>query len=148
MELYEICTPEPLSFEYEGIVYYERWVTIKEFSDYCVSDFGRIKSLKSGKVLRQRKFKKGYMAIDLRLNEVRYTRYVHKLVALHFIDNPLNKPQVNHKRSIRHFNFYLGLEWVTNQENVQHGWDNGRVGWKSKRPSERFIASLKMKVTL
>lgn len=133
MEWYKIFSKEKLKCVFEDEPYTERWVYVDLFPDYMISDFGRVKSIRRNIILRQRKFKKGYMAIDLRLNEVRHTKYVHILGASAFVENQFNKPQVNHNDRIRGNNFFKNLTWVTNQENVQHGWDNGRIGWKKQR---------------
>lgn len=42
---------------------------------------------------------------------------------MHFIPNPQNKEQVNHKDGNRGNDFVENLEWVTQSENIQHSYD-------------------------
>ena len=51
---------------------------------------------------------------------------VHRLVATAFIPNPDNKPEVNHKDSVRYNNQVDNLEWVTGSENQMHSVRQGR----------------------
>ena len=50
---------------------------------------------------------------------------VYRLVALAWIPNPQNKPQVNHIDGVRDNNHYQNLEWCTNQENMNHAYAAG-----------------------
>lgn len=46
-----------------------------------------------------------------------------RLVAIHFIPNPENKEQVNHKDGDRSNDYFENLEWATQSENIQHSYD-------------------------
>ncbi len=64
---------------------------------------------------------KGYLRVDLRTDDdKRKVGIVHRLVAIAFIPNPENKPQVNHIDANKINNHANNLEWVTNQENHNH----------------------------
>jgi hypothetical protein len=54
-------------------------------------------------------------------------KYVHRLVAQAFIENPNNLPQVNHKDFDKSNNSVENLEWVSKADNIQHSHDNGRM---------------------
>lgn len=52
---------------------------------------------------------------------------VHRLVALTYIENPDNLPEVNHKDLDKSNNNDWNLEWVTKSQNIQHAWDNNDI---------------------
>lgn len=63
---------------------------------------------------------KGYKLVCLTVNKVRKNKYIHRLMAEHFIDNPDNKPLVNHIDGNKSNNTISNLEWCTLSENMQH----------------------------
>lgn len=93
---------------------------------YLVSNMGRIYSLpgksntnKHGKFLSPGKRGKGYAGVVLR--KISPTSIsVHRIVAKHFIENPNNYLQVNHKNGIKTDNRVENLEWISNSENMLH----------------------------
>ncbi len=97
------------------------WLGEVEF-DYFVSTLGRVKNLK-GKILKPypRGNHKGvYLCVALYRNGERTIIDVQRLVAMHFLPNPHQKPEVNHL-NLNHFdNRLINLEWCTRQENVAH----------------------------
>jgi hypothetical protein len=97
----------------------ENWKVLDN-SIYAVSDLGRIKNIKTGRILKQHKNKKGYQRIRLVFNDrSKKGFFVHRLVAYYFHVNGVGD-FVNHKNGIRDDNNILNLEWVTATENVNH----------------------------
>lgn len=69
--------------------------------------------------------KNGYKAYKLTLpNGKQKMCYAHRLVALAFIDNPKNKPMVNHIDGNKLNNYIDNLEWCTASENAIHALNN------------------------
>jgi hypothetical protein len=69
--------------------------------------------------------KKGYKYLYLSWSHTGKVKwFIHRLVAVHFIENPDKKHQVNHIDGNKLNNNYLNLEWCTNDENCKHAVDN------------------------
>jgi hypothetical protein len=88
---------------------------------YTISESGSVKN-NNGKLLKPAKCHsgKGYYQVVLSKNGFTKTYSLHRLVAMCFIPNPDNKPQVNHKDGNKFNNHYTNLEWVTAKENLIH----------------------------
>lgn len=66
----------------------------------------------------------GYKEVALTKNGKTKTLLLHRLIALHFIDNPKNYPCVNHKNGIKTDNRLENLEWCTRSQNTKHAYEN------------------------
>ena len=103
----------------------EKWLLITNWENYAVSNTGKIKNIKTGKLLKLFENKSGYLTVSLCQNRKQATFRVHRLVALMFIDNPDCKKEVNHKDGNKKNNNINNLEWMTHKENDAHARKNG-----------------------
>ncbi len=110
----------------------EIWLPFPEYEGhYEISNMGRVRSLKYNRItlMSPRKGVKGYIYASVTLKNINKKKFVHRAVAIAFIPNPNNHPEVNHLDSNRGNNKVTNLSWCTHQENVRYSWDtNGRVG--------------------
>lgn len=92
---------------------------------YQITKNGIVKSFqnRNGVKVRLLKLKvddDGYFKVTLYLRGVRKDFFVHRLVALTYISNPQNLPQINHKDGHKKNNNVDNLEWVTPLQNSAH----------------------------
>jgi hypothetical protein len=87
---------------------------------YQISNYGRIYSLKRKMFLKPYNNGSGWMQVSLCGKKYLLSR----LVALHFIPNPENKPEVNHLKE-KTDNQAWNLEWSTRIENQHHAIKTG-----------------------
>ena len=103
----------------------EHWKTIDGFPNYVVSNKGRIRRIKTGRVIQSSPTSRDYLQVSLYNGLTRTPRRVARLVATAFIPNPQNLPQVNHKDGQRYNNHDENLEWATQSENMKHAYATG-----------------------
>lgn len=99
----------------------EVWKKIDGYTRYEVSNTGRIRNIHNKTIKATRRTKTGYLITDLKENGEKQTKYVHRLVAIAFIDNPDNLPCVNHKDEDKSNNCVDNLEWCTVAYNNKYG---------------------------
>lgn len=103
----------------------EIWKPVNNFEKlYEVSNLGRVKTTR-GRVLKVHPQNSGYLQITFTLNKVRTKFLVHRLVAIHFLENDSNKKYANHIDGDKLNNCVTNLEWVTNSENILHARSTG-----------------------
>jgi hypothetical protein len=111
----------------------EIWRGIPGFEKtHFVSNLGTVYSDITKKKLALVKDKDGYLRVSIRYNGVRKYLGVHRLVAILFINNPENKPEVNHIDFNPANNIFSNLEWVTDKGNKEHSIRNGRKYGRQK----------------
>lgn len=98
------------------------WKDIINFSNYEISSKGEVRNKTTQYILKGRLSKSGYLQVSLKEdgNGKFKNQYIHRLVAIHFIDNPENKKEVNHINGKKTENNVENLEWVTSSENQKH----------------------------
>lgn len=100
---------------------------------YKISNAGLVINVQTNKIKKPCENSTGYMRITLENknhipNQKRF--FVHRLVAMHFIPNPLNLPEVNHKDTDIKNNISDNLEWSTKKENELHSHKYGNKEYK------------------
>lgn len=143
----------------------EQWKDVVGYENYYeVSSLGRVRSkerilphnINSGlykkkpRILSLRVARRGYKIVWFCVDGVRKAYPVHRLVAIAFLPNPDNKPQVNHKDGNKLNNEVSNLEWVTAKENVDHAVRTGLIKSGSASPmsvlTEPIVKEIKIKL--
>lgn len=131
----------------------EIWKGINRFgNEYEVSSEGRCRSVfkvieksngkkytRISKILKPAKFE-GYFKCAFSYNGKLITKPIHRIVAETFIENPLNKKEVNHINGNKEDNSIANLEWVSHSENIKHAYNNKLI--KPKRGSLNGMSKL------
>jgi hypothetical protein len=106
---------------------------------YSVSRDGRVWTHRRGKYLNPGSSSQGkYLSVCLTRDGKVKCFSIHRLVASAFIENPDNKPQVNHIDGNKRNNNAYNLEWVTGSENMKHAHSTGLID-SLNGVSSRFI---------
>lgn len=99
----------------------EKWAIIHNHPNYEISDRGRVKNKKTGRILRQQTNQKGYLVLQIDGKNER----VNRLVADAFYDGDNGKLDVDHVDGNKQNNNISNLEFCTRSENIQRAFKNG-----------------------
>lgn len=113
------------------------WKVIKQNGNYSINEKGEVKNNITGRIIKPFVNKKtGYKIVDLWKNNKCKKIALHRLVAEAFIENPLNKPTVDHKDGNRLNNSIENLRWATYQE------QNSRFNTYGVRSEEIIVTDM------
>lgn len=137
----------------------EVWKDIKDFPNYQVSNYGRVRSVDQyqervskygkkyykfykGKILAIKDIR-GYKNVGLSVNGKVWTKQIHRLVMTTFKPIPnMGEFQVNHIDGNKSNNRIDNLEWVTPLENIHHAYDIGLNKKREQNGSKNLQAKL------
>lgn len=145
----------------------EIWKPVDINPVYLVSNYGRVKTIDHPiwcKVNNSYSIRKGHLCVLSNNNSKKYWRVciqvnnkqkrfaVHRLVALAFLPNPLNLPQINHIDGNKDNNHVSNLEWCDNGYNQRHAIEHGLKSTvsmsqnaHSRKLTEEQVAFVKLK---
>ena len=110
---------------YEGLYQISSFGNIKSFDRAVLGKGGKPRNIKGQDI--KKRLNKGYLVVGLNKDGINKLKLVSRLVAIHFIENKDNKPEVNHIDEDKQNNKIDNLEWVTPKENSNHGTRNKRI---------------------
>jgi len=136
----------------------EDWRKIIGYENYEISTLGRVRSLDRvgkrtltttrrlrGKILKPFPVNGGYLCVYLSNKEGIKSFKVHRLVAIHYVQNENHKPEVNHINGNRQCNTVDNLEWCTKSENAIHSYSKlGRVSLLKGKTGAMCVNSKKV----
>lgn len=115
-----------------------------EYENYEVSNFGKVRNKNTGYILTPAVHHKGYLKAQMKDNTKHVGRFIHRLVAIAFIPNPSNLPQIDHLDNDKTNNHVSNLEWVTGKENHRRKVADGlnvvpENAGRQKQPIKAFL---------
>jgi len=100
--------------------------------NYSITPEGVVTNIKTNRVKTATVYSNGYPVVDLYKDNKSSKQLLHRLLAIHFIPNPENKPHINHIDGNKLNHSLDNLEWCTHKENVIHAYRTGLNPGSSK----------------
>jgi hypothetical protein len=88
--------------------------------EYEVSEMGEVRNMKTGRILKPGKHRQGYSQVNLFKEKKQIMFKVHRLVAMTFLENSNQYPDVDHKNNIKSDNRVENLQWCSHSQNRQN----------------------------
>lgn len=99
----------------------EIWKPIENYENYSVSTFGQVRNNATGRILKGHDINgKGRLNVSLCKNGIVKEFLIYRLVAIAFIPNPEDKPEIDHINNDLSNNKIENLRWATRQENSRN----------------------------
>ena len=120
----------------------EIFLTIRNFSDYKISNWGRLYNKKTNRYLSGRPNTNGYYQVRLSNKDGYKDVLIHRLVGEYFVPNLVFGTQINHKDQNKSNNRWSNLEWCDPKDNINHGTRTIRAVESHKRNRNFIICQL------
>ena len=125
----------------------EEFKPVDGFDNYLVSNFGNVKNNKTNKIMKLKNHRQGYKQIGLYKKRKQKFFLIHRLVGIAFLENPDNKPVIDHIDENKANNNVKNLRWSTSSDN---GCNRGKptnntTGFKGVsfyKPSKKYVAQI------
>jgi|GEM_PF-4560004 len=102
-------------------------IPVKGFENYSISEAGVLQKNNKALYTKSNVAKNKHIKCSLIANNERHTKYIHRLVAEHFLPNPENKRFIFHCNGKKYDNRVENLEWVTAYELIEYSKANRKL---------------------
>ena len=128
---------------------HEVWRTIKDYDNYSVSSFGRVRNDDTDYILKHSKNSEGYYHVELYKKKKVKTYTNHRLVGINFLSNHDNKPKVDHIDKNKTNNNIINLRFATVSQNGfnQGKQKNNKSGFKGvsfNKANQKYVAQIQI----